>query len=90
MGNSTDVVFCLRLQADFETVADFVVRGIHIAKDLKAKVGPKLKDFREGLADAPEGKFPEIDALKSEVEAFAAQFPTIGFDKAEGKYTQAL
>jgi glycine hydroxymethyltransferase len=78
------------VEADFETVADFVVRGIHIAKDLKAKVGPKLKDFREGLADAPKGKFPEIDALKSEVEAFAAQFPTIGFDKAEGKYTQAL
>ena len=78
------------VEADFETVADFVVRGIHIAKDLKAKIGPKLKDFREGLADAPEGKFPEIDALKSEVEAFAAQFPTIGFDKAEGKYTQAL
>lgn len=52
--------------------------------------GPKLKDFREALADAPRGKFPDIDALKDEVEAFAAQFPTIGFDKAEGKYTQSL
>ena len=66
------------------------VRGIHIAKDLKTKLGPKLKDFRDGLANAPEGKFPEIDALKAEVEAFAAEFPTIGFDKAEGKYTQSL
>ena len=54
------------------------------------KLGPKLKDFRDGLSHAPEGKFPEIDALKAEVEAFAATFPTIGFDKAEGKYTQSL
>ena len=50
----------------------------------------RLPSLLSQLADAPEGKFPEIDALKSEVEAFAAQFPTIGFDKAEGKYTQAL
>ena len=78
------------VEADFEKVADFVVRGIHIAKDLKTKLGPKLKDFRDGLSHAPEGKFPEIDALKAEVEAFAATFPTIGFDKAEGKYTQSL
>ena len=63
------------------------VRGIHIAKALKERWGPKLKDFREALADAPRGKFPEIDELKDEVEAFAAQFPTIGFDKAQGKYT---
>ena len=78
------------VEADFEKVADLVVRGIHIAKKLKGEVGPKLKDFREALADAPRGKFPEIDELKDEVEAFAAQFPTVGFEKAEGKYTQAL
>ena len=67
-----------------------MVRGIHIAKKLKGEVGPKPKDFREALADAPRGKFPEIDELKDEVEAFAAQFPTVGFEKAQGKYTQAL
>jgi glycine hydroxymethyltransferase len=78
------------VEADFEKVADFVVKGINIAKTLKEKHGPKLKDFRDALADAPPGKFPEIDALRDQVEAFAAQFPTIGFDKAEGKYTQSL
>jgi len=78
------------VEADFERVADFVVKGINIAKALKETHGPKLKDFREALADAPAGKFPEIDALRDQVEAFAAQFPTIGFDKAEGKYTQSL
>jgi len=78
------------VEADFEKVADLVVKGIHIAKTIKASVGSKLKDFKEALADCPKGKYPEIDALKHEVEAFAAQFPTIGFDKAEGKYTQSL
>jgi glycine hydroxymethyltransferase len=78
------------VEADFEKVADFVVKGINIAKTLKETHGPKLKDFRDALADAPPGKFPEIDALRDQVEAFAAQFPTIGFDKAEGKYTQTL
>jgi glycine hydroxymethyltransferase len=78
------------VEADFEKVADFVVKGINIAKTLKETHGPKLKDFRDALADAPPGKFPEIDALRDQVEAFAAQFPTIGFDKAEGKYTQSL
>ena len=78
------------VEADFERAADFVVKGIGIAKALKETHGPKLKDFREALADAPAGKFPEIDALRDQVEAFAAQFPTIGFDKAEGKYTQSL
>ena len=78
------------VEADFEKVADLVVKGINIAKTLKEKHGPKLKDFRDALADAPQGKFPEIDALRDQVEAFAAQFPTIGFDKAEGKYTQSL
>jgi glycine hydroxymethyltransferase len=78
------------VEADFERVADMVVKGIEITKRIKEQVGPKLKDFREALADAPEGKFPEIDALKDEVEQFASQFPTIGFDKKDGKYTQSL
>ena len=78
------------VEADFERVADMVWKGIEITKKLKEVHGPKLKDFRVALADAPPGKFPEIDALKSEVEAFAAQFPTIGFDKKDGKYTQSL
>ena len=78
------------VEADVEKVADMVFKGIEIAKKLKETHGPKLKDFREALADAPRGKFPEIDALKDEVEAFASTFPTVGFDKKDGKYTQTL
>lgn len=29
---------------------------------------------------------PEINALKDDVEAFAKQFPTIGFEKATMRY----
>ena len=29
---------------------------------------------------------PEVAALKKDVEAFAMQFPTVGFEKAEMRY----
>jgi len=73
------------VEADFETVADLVAKGIEITRAIKSKMGPKLKDFRQALDTQ---SFPEIDALKAEVEAFASKFPTIGFEKGEGKYTQ--
>jgi len=70
-------------EADFEKVADFVDRGISIASAVKAKVGGKLKDFKAALDSSPH---PDIVALKSEVEAFASGFPTIGFEKSAMKY----
>jgi glycine hydroxymethyltransferase len=75
-------------EKDFETVADFIVRGIKIAQDVKAaSKGTKLKDFREALESK---EWPELTALTKDVETFATQFPTIGFEKASGKYTQQL
>lgn len=63
-------------------VAEFVDRGVLIAAELKAKY-PKMKDFREALVkDVP----APIATLKKEVEDFAMQFPTIGFEKASMKY----
>lgn len=63
-------------------VAEFVDRGVQIAAQLKTQY-PKMKDFREGLAK----ELPaSITALKQEVEDFAMQFPTIGFEKASMKY----
>jgi glycine hydroxymethyltransferase len=52
------------------------------AVDIKGKTGPKLKDFKEAVANST----PEINALKDDVEAFAKQFPTIGFEKATMRY----
>lgn len=51
--------------------------------DLKKKTGPKLKDFRDYLNA---NSVPEIEALREDVEAFAKQFPTIGFEKASMRY----
>lgn len=52
---------------------------------LKQKTGAKLKDFREYVNN---NKVPEIEALKHEVEEFAKQFPTIGFEKATMRYQE--
>ena len=71
------------LEKDFVEVANFVDRAIKIAIDLKAKHGPKLKDFKAAL-DTHE--FPEITQLRTEVEDFAKQFPTIGFEAEEMRY----
>ena len=48
---------------------------------LKGKdgAGPKLKDFK---AYVDSNEVPEIQALKHDVEEFAKEFPTIGFEKA--------
>lgn len=53
--------------------------------DLKAKTGPKLKDFRDYVNT---NQVPEIDALREDVEAFSKQFPTIGFEKATMRYQE--
>ena len=75
-------------EKDFEQVAEFIVRGIKIAQDVKSKSeGTKLKDFRAALESK---EWPELTQLIKDVEEFATQFPTIGFEKAEGKYTQSL
>ncbi|WIA20010.1 hypothetical protein OEZ85_005881 [Tetradesmus obliquus] len=68
---------------DFDKVAVFVDRAVTIAVDLKKKTGPKLKDFRDYLNA---NSVPEIEALREDVEAFAKQFPTIGFEKASMRY----
>jgi glycine hydroxymethyltransferase len=47
--------------------------------------GPKLKDFRAAVDTDPEVQ-AEIGKLKAEVEEFAKQFPTIGFEKSSMKY----
>lgn len=48
-------------------------------------MGGKLKDFKAHF----EGGLPEeLKVLKEEVEAFAKQFPTIGFEKSQMKYKE--
>ncbi|CAL5224699.1 g7426 [Coccomyxa viridis] len=74
-------------EADFEKVAEFVDRSVQIAASLKSKdgAGPKLKDFKSYVDN---NDVPEIKQLKAEVEKFAMDFPTIGFEKATMRYKQ--
>lgn len=75
---------------DFKDVAEFVHRGICIAKDIQAHAGTKkLVEFRKHLnASVEEGgddKFG-VNNLKQEVIEFAKQFPTVGFEESAMKY----
>lgn len=63
-------------EQDFEQVANFIKRGTDIAKRLKTDTpGKKLSDFLERLNSQ---KWPELEALRKDVEAYAQKFPTIG------------
>lgn len=59
---------------------------MQIAIDLKGKSGNKLKDFRAHLEE--HGVPQEVSDLKKEVEDFASQFPTIGFEKSSMRYQE--
>ncbi|KAK9838173.1 hypothetical protein WJX81_006582 [Elliptochloris bilobata] len=74
-------------EKDFDQVAEFVSRAVDITVMLKGKdgAGPKLKDFKVYVDS---NKVPEIAALKHDVEQFAKEFPTIGFEKAEMRYKE--
>lgn len=67
------------VEADFEKVADFFDRAVKITVDVSKTNGPKLKDFKAALANPKEGDFPEIDALRKDVNEFARTFPTVGY-----------
>jgi len=71
-------------EAHFDQVAEFIHRGVGIAKTVKeAAQGKKLADFKTAL----KGKeWPEVVALRNDVEAFASTFPTIGFDEDSMRY----
>lgn len=73
------------VESDFEQVAEFVDRAVQITSEIKAKTGPKLKDFRAYVnSETPDN----LAALREEVEEFAKQFPTVGFEKASMRYKE--
>jgi len=75
------------MEADFVQVAEFLDRGIKITKRLKDEApqtigSKKLADFREKV----DPNDPEILQLRADVEAFAGEFPAIGFDVGTMRY----
>lgn len=71
-------------EEDFVRVAEFFDRGVQIAKDIKdTPDGKKLKDFRAACASKGMDIHPDLASLRSEVQAFANTFPTVGFEEDE-------
>lgn len=66
-------------EADFEKVADFIHRGVQIAKDCAAKTPApgKLKEFKAYL-DAEGAARADVQALATEVKELASSFPMPG------------
>ncbi|CAN1289870.1 Serine hydroxymethyltransferase, mitochondrial [Linum perenne] len=73
------------IEEDFVKVAEFFDGAVKLALKIKAESkGPKLKDFAAALtSDAHQA---EIAKLRREVEEYAKQFPTVGFEKETMKY----
>ncbi|XP_059653507.1 serine hydroxymethyltransferase 7-like [Cornus florida] len=63
------------LEADFETMADFLLRAAQIASSLPREHGKLQKAFLKGLQNNK-----DIVELRSRVENFATQFAMPGFD----------
>ncbi|XP_024930845.3 serine hydroxymethyltransferase 7 [Ziziphus jujuba] len=63
------------LEADFETIADFLYRAAHITGLVQRDYGKQLKDFVKGLQNNK-----DILELRNRVEMFASQFAMPGFD----------
>lgn len=76
-------------EEDFAKVAEFIDRAVKIAQVIVKGLGEKKKlaEFKQHLDVKSDEelikRFPEIAALRSEVEAFASKFPTVGFTESE-------
>ncbi|KAJ7958885.1 Serine hydroxymethyltransferase [Quillaja saponaria] len=76
------------MEDDFTKVAEFFDAAVKLALRIKgATEGPKLKDFVTTMSSNE--KFQsEIARLRHEVEDYAKQFPTIGFEKETMRYNE--
>ncbi|XP_019447182.1 PREDICTED: serine hydroxymethyltransferase, mitochondrial-like [Lupinus angustifolius] len=76
------------VEEDFVKVAEFFDAAVNIAVNIKAESkGTKLKDFLAAIQTSSYFQ-TEIGKLRHDVEEYAKQFPTIGFEKATMKYNK--
>ncbi|KAK4352282.1 hypothetical protein RND71_027800 [Anisodus tanguticus] len=74
------------IEKDFVKVAEFFDAAVKLALKAKAETkGTKLKDFVAALSSDSKTQ-SEIAKLRQDVEDYAKQFPTIGFEKETMKY----
>ncbi|XP_027161710.1 serine hydroxymethyltransferase, mitochondrial [Coffea eugenioides] len=73
------------VEEDFVKVAEFFDAAVRLAVKIKGQTkGTKLKDFLATLQSSAAQS--EVAKLRHDVEEYAKQFPTIGFDKETMKY----
>merc|ERR1719483_1211110 len=61
------------MECDMETVASFIDRGVQLAKKIQKQAGSKkMVEFTKVLESQ---EWPELNALREEVEVFAEKFP---------------
>ncbi|PON85734.1 Serine hydroxymethyltransferase [Trema orientale] len=73
-------------EEDFVKVAEYFDAAVKLALNIKASAeGTKLKDFVTTMQSNDHFQ-SEIAKLRHEVEAYAKQFPTIGFEKETMRY----
>lgn len=63
------------LEPDFEVMADFLLRAVHITSSVQRDHGKLPKSFLKGLENNK-----EIVELRTRAESFASQFAMPGFD----------
>ncbi|KAF9609649.1 hypothetical protein IFM89_017828 [Coptis chinensis] len=74
------------LEEDFAKVAEFFDVAVKLALKVKAETkGTKLKDFLATIQSSSDIQ-SEIAKIRNDVEEYAKQFPTIGFEKETMKY----
>lgn len=69
------------VEKDFEQIGEFLHRAVQTTLNIQKEYGKLLKDFNKGLVNNK-----EIEALKADVEKFAASFDMPGFQMSEMKY----
>lgn len=68
------------VEKDMRAVAEFVHRGVEIAKEVQEVSGPKIVDFKKVLDEKPSQKLLQ---LKDDVVKFARQFPAVAPHNAQ-------
>ncbi|KAL2629748.1 hypothetical protein R1flu_014434 [Riccia fluitans] len=71
------------VEADFEVIANFLMKAVQIAENVQSEHGKLQKDFTKGLQNNK-----DIVELRNSVEKFAAQFEMPGFDISQPKAGQ--
>ncbi|XP_018323680.1 serine hydroxymethyltransferase, cytosolic isoform X3 [Agrilus planipennis] len=67
-------------EKDVDNVADFIDRGLKLAKEIEKLSGPKITDFKRVLFEDDDIQV-KVKALQNEVTQFSSKFPLPGYEE---------